>query len=108
MDPYTAWGMIFSVVMVLIVGGFVVSFPVVRRLGNLIEEWIRERQGVRLEQGQVARLDGQMEQLRGALDSLHAQVTLLGERQEFVENLIEGRHGGRADQLTGGDDAEES
>lgn len=108
MDPYTAWGMIFSVVMVLIVGGFVVTFPVMRRLGNLIEEWIRERQGLRLEQGEVARLDGQIEQLGKALEALHAQVSLLGERQEFVENLIEGRHGESAGRLAGCGDAEAS
>ena len=30
MDPYTVGGMIFSVVMVLIIGGFIVTFPIIR------------------------------------------------------------------------------
>jgi hypothetical protein len=57
--------MILFFVMVLSVGGFVVTCRVVRRLGNLIEEWIRERQGVRRYAGRTGGLatgDGALEE----------------------------------------------
>ena len=65
MDPYTLGGMIFSLIMVLIIGGFIVTFPLLRRLGGLMEESIRERRDARLDKGQVAQISGELQQLRG-------------------------------------------
>lgn len=88
MDPYALGGMIFSVVMVLIIGGFIVTFPILRRLGHLMEESIRERRDARLDKGQVAQISGDIADLRNAFETLEKQLDLVGERQEFVENLL--------------------
>ena len=89
MDPYTLGGMIFTIVMVLLVGGFIVFFPILRRLGALMEESIRERRAGRLEQGQVEQLQGQIDNLTRALDSVERQMELMGERQDFTESLVD-------------------
>lgn len=88
MDPYTVGGMIFSVVMVLLVGGFIVSFPILRRLGGLMEEMIRERRESRLSKGSTAEIQEEIAGLRRAFEALDRQVDLIGERQEFFENLL--------------------
>jgi hypothetical protein len=89
MDPYTLGGMIFSLIMVLIVGGFIVSFPIMRRLGALMEESIRERRAGRLEHTQLAQLQGQIDALTRTLESTERQLELLGERQDFTESLVD-------------------
>ena len=91
MDPYALGGMIFTVVMVLIIGGFIITFPLLRRLGGLMEESIRERRDARLEKGQVAQISGEIAELRSAFESLERHLDLVGERQEFVENLLSHR-----------------
>jgi len=88
MDPYALGGMIFSVVMVLIIGGFIVTFPILRRLGHLMEESIRERRDARLDKGQVTQITGDITDLRNAFETLEKQLELVGERQEFTENLL--------------------
>jgi divalent metal cation (Fe/Co/Zn/Cd) transporter len=91
MDPYALGGMIFSVVMVLIIGGFIITFPLLKRLGGLMEESIRERRDARLEKGQVEQISGDIAELRSAFESIERQLELVGERQEFVENLLSHR-----------------
>ncbi len=88
MDPYTVGGMIFSVVMVLLVGGFIVSFPILRRLGGLMEEMIRERRESRLSKGTTSEIQEEIAGLRAAFEALDQQVERLNDRQEFVENLL--------------------
>jgi hypothetical protein len=91
MDPYTVGAMIFTVVMVLIIGGFIITTPILKRLGGLMEESVRERREARLEKGQVAKIGGEIAELRSAFESLERQLDLIGERQEFVENLLSHR-----------------
>jgi len=89
MDPYALGGMIFSLVMVLLIGGFIISYPITRRLGALMEESIRERRAGRLEQAQVAQLQGQLDDLTRLLEGVERQVELMGERQDFTESLVD-------------------
>jgi len=89
MDPYTFGAMIFTIVMVILVGGFIISFPILRRLGALMEESIRERRAGRLEHGQVTELQGQIDNLTRALDGVERQLELMGERQDFTESLVD-------------------
>ena len=42
-DPDVVLGMVFTVVMMLLVGGFLVAIPIIRRLGKLTDEWVRSR-----------------------------------------------------------------
>jgi len=88
MDPYTQAGMIFAVVMTIIIGGFIVTFPIMRRLGSLMEESVRERRAARLGQGQVDQIEGSIADLHNALERMEGHMSLLAERQDFVENLL--------------------
>ena len=88
MDPYAQGGMIFTIIMTIIIGGFVVTFPIMRRLGRVMEESIRERQQARMGRDQAALLETQISEIRGSLDRLEGHVGLLAERQDFVDNLL--------------------
>ena len=76
MDPYAQAGMIFTVVMTLIIGGFIVTFPVLRRLGRVMEESIRERQQARLGRENSALLRGEIEQLQHAIGQMQGHLEL--------------------------------
>jgi hypothetical protein len=95
MDPYAQAGMIFTVVMTIIVGGFIVTFPIMRRLGRVMEESIRERQAARIDQHDRSQLGAQLEELRGVVHQLEGHVGLLAERQDFVDNLLSHREPGK-------------
>ncbi len=95
MDPYAQAGMIFTVIMTIIVGGFIVTFPVLRRLGAVMEESIRERRAARLDQGQVAQIEGELTDVRASIERIEGHIGLLAERQDFVENLLGHREPGR-------------
>jgi hypothetical protein len=82
-------GMIFSLLMALIVGGFVLLYPLTRRLGKLIELRLEERKS---EPGSVAAAE--VERLRGVVEALQQDVAALAERQDFAERLLERGAGG--------------
>lgn len=88
MDPLIQGSMIFAIIMTVILGGFIVMFPVLRRLGRVMEESLRDRQQARLGSGDRARLEDAIEDLQRTVGNLEAHVGLLGERQDFMENLI--------------------
>lgn len=104
MDPLIAGSMVFVLVLTVLIGGFIVTFPVLRRLGALMEESIRERRASRLDSGQLGELRGEITDNRNAIETIQRQIGLLGERQEFMENLLS--HQGRG-QLPGAVEAEE-
>lgn len=91
MDPYTQSYMIFTIIMTIVIGGFIVSFPVMRRLGILLEESVRERRASRLDGNQVREITSALQEMRGSVETLEGHVGLLAERQEFVENLLSHR-----------------
>lgn len=101
MDPYTQSYMIFTIIMTVIIGGFIVTFPVMRRLGILLEESIRERRASRLDGNQVREITTAIQEVRGTVETLEGHVGLLSERQEFVENLLSRRD---PERLSDGDD----
>ena len=91
MDPYAQGGMIFTVIMTLIIGGFIVTFPILRRLGRVMEETIRDRQEARLGRGNTAMLQAEVDEIKHAVGRIEGHLELLGERQDFVENLLSHR-----------------
>ncbi len=95
MDPLIQGAMIFTLVMTIVVGGFIISFPVMRRLGALLEESIRERRAARLDQGQVGKIEAEIVDVRSSLERIEGHLGLLAERQDFVENLLGHRDPGR-------------
>ena len=75
-------GMVFSLLVVLVIAGSVLLFPLTRRLGQLLELRLEERRGG-VEADALA-------EVQAAVASLEGEVTRLRERQEFVERLLEG------------------
>jgi len=56
--------------------------PLTKRLGDMLTQMQRDRQGARLDQGEIARVHNQMEQMQG-------RIELLEERLEFTERLLD-------------------
>jgi hypothetical protein len=77
-------GMIFSLLLALIIGGFVLMYPLTKRLGQLMELRLQERQGAAT---RVAELE-QVERLAGVVEALREEVAALAERQDFTERLL--------------------
>lgn len=82
-------GMIFSLLLVLIIGGFILLFPLSRRLGQLLEIRMEERRQSLAAGGAPAELAKQLETTLAALESLRGEVASLSARQQFVERLLE-------------------
>jgi hypothetical protein len=83
MDPVIVASMIFTLVVLLMIGGFITLLPITRRLGTLIEAKIREKN--------VSREEPDLTPLLDAVRSLEAEVRRMNERQEFTESLLAGR-----------------
>lgn len=78
MDIEFIVSLVFSLLVISIVGGGILLFPIMRRLGALLER--------RLE---AEALPGQeLRQLKAAVRSLTEQVRSLQERQDFAEKLL--------------------
>lgn len=86
MDEMVVLSMIFTLIMVTLIGGFILLFPVTRRLGAYLER--------RIEEGSGAKDREALEGIHRALHDLRDQVEDLTDRQEFVEKLVEGREPG--------------
>ena len=90
MDILPLAGMVFSLLMVLVIGAFILLFPVTRRLGRLLELRIEERlAGDAIPPGEV-------EEVRRMVEGLQSEVERLRERQEFTDRLLEGDRSGDA------------
>ncbi|HET9983209.1 MAG TPA: hypothetical protein VFQ38_06470 [Longimicrobiales bacterium] len=88
MDPMALAGMIFTLILVVLIGGIIVLFPITKRLGLLLESKLQERgKPPALAPADTARL-------LEAVAALEAEVRRLAERQEFTERLVSGREAG--------------
>lgn len=74
------FGMIFVLLIIAMVGGFILVFPLSRRLAAYLEQ--------RLQSGTKAADDAELKRIRTALVSLQAEIERLSERQEFTESLL--------------------
>lgn len=84
MDVVPLAGMLLTLLMVLIIAGSILMFPIMRRLGRLLELRIEERRGGALPAAEVQELKELKELVRG----LEAEVERLSERQTFTERLL--------------------
>jgi hypothetical protein len=92
-------GMVFSLLVVLIIGGFILVYPLTKRLGRLLELRLEERQSG----GERSLAEGEVERLREAVEALQVEVAALADRQQFTERLLEsGRGPARPDGGEGG------
>lgn len=78
-------GMAFALIMTLVIGGFVLLFPVARRLGQAVEEWIKLRR--RESSGELPSAD--LAGLGRAVESMRDELERVAARQDFVESLLE-------------------
>lgn len=82
MDVDAVAGMIFTLVLTCLIGGFILMLPISRRLGALLESKIEgEKRG-------AAPVTAEVTQLAEAVRSLETELRALKERQEFTENLL--------------------
>lgn len=82
MDPLILGGMIFSLVVLLLIGGFTLLFPLTRRLAAVLEKRY-------LTDGAEGANSEEIAALRRAVQALRGEVEQIGERQDFTEKLLE-------------------
>lgn len=87
MEPVVLFGMIFSLVTLMLIGGFILLFPITRRLGDVLESYLRDRKADRGKGEQIAALQERVE-------VLELEVTALADRQSFSESLQSNRRAG--------------
>ena len=83
--------MIGPVVIILLLGTFVLLFPLSRRLGRVLEEWIKLRQETSPDRDTLARLENDVRELRQSVEGGDQRMGLLAERQDFMESLVEAK-----------------
>ena len=83
MDPNALAGMAFTLILAILVGGFILLFPLSRRLGQLVESKLQNKNGPALSSGEI-------EELQRTLQSLEGELRSVKERQEFIEKLLSG------------------
>lgn len=87
MDIVPLAGMLFSLLMVLIIAGSILMFPIMRRLGRLLEMRIEGRRKGPVDPASPS--SEELRSLRELVEGLQAEVGRLAERQEFTERLLE-------------------
>ena len=83
MDIIPLAGMLFSLLMVLVIGGLILLFPISRRLGKFLEIRIDER----MEWDTLPK--DAFNELMDVVEELQSEVARLKDRQQFVERLLE-------------------
>lgn len=81
MDPMGLAGMLFTLILLAMVGGFILLLPIARRLGAFLEQRLQQRSPDQL-------LSNQIRGLESSLQALQQEVSLLSERQAFTESLL--------------------
>jgi hypothetical protein len=92
--PTEIAAMIFAFSTVTVIGILLVSIPITRRLGRVLEEWVQLRREGAPERGAVDDLVGEVRSLSRHVEALDDRMQILSERQEFTESLVESRSSG--------------
>ena len=82
MEPEVLAGMLFIVVILAMIGGFILLLPITRRLGAILEQRLNEKSI----QGSSG---AQLQQLQATVRQLQTEVERLAERQDFTEALLQ-------------------
>ena len=83
--------MIGAVVIILVIGTFILLFPLSRRFGRVLEEWIKLRQETSPDRDTLARLENEVREVRQSVEGGDQRMGLLAERQDFMESLVEAK-----------------
>lgn len=89
--PIAIAEMIFAFLTVTVVGLLIVSIPITRRLGRVLEEWVQMRREGAPERGVIDDLVGEVRSLSRHIEALDDRMQILGDRQDFTESLMEAR-----------------
>ena len=73
------------------IGIFVLLFPLSRRLGRVLEEWIKMRHESSPDRDRLERLELGVREIRQLVEGIDQRTELLAERQDFMESLIEAK-----------------
>jgi hypothetical protein len=87
--PYAIAELLAILAMFFLVGTFILLFPISRRLGKAIEEWVKIRHESSPERDLLARIEVDLLELRNQFDGLDQRLDFIAERQEFTESLID-------------------
>ena len=83
MDLNAIAGMIFTLVLALLIGGFILLYPLSKRLGLFLESKLEKSS--RFSPGLTA---ADVEALRATLTTLQADMQRIADRQDFMEQLL--------------------
>lgn len=97
-DYFAMISMAFALIMVLVIGGFILLFPVARRLGAALEQWIARQRELTPVQDGVDELRREIGELGALVSNLRGDLEEVRERQRFLEELAEGRRRGRIEE----------
>ncbi len=89
--PQAIAEMIGPVVIIFLLGTFILLLPLSRRLGRVLEEWIKLRQETSPDRDTLARLENEVRELRQSVEGGDQRMGLLAERQDFMESLVEAK-----------------
>ena len=89
--PIAIAEMIAMVTMVFLIGSFILLFPISRRLGKALEEWVKIRHETSPDRDALARIETGLLEIRQHIEGLDRRVDLISDRQEFTERLIESK-----------------
>ena len=89
-DTDVLMGLIFVIIMTLILGGFLVSIPIIRRLGKLTDVWVESRTEGLSGKEEFQMLMERMEVFEDRLSDMETIQERVAQRQEFVEGLMTG------------------
>jgi hypothetical protein len=87
--PYEIAELLAILTMVFLIGTFILLFPISRRLGKALEEWVQIRHERSPERDLLARIEVELVEIRNQVDQMDQRMDFLAERQEFTESLID-------------------
>jgi hypothetical protein len=87
--PYAIAELIAILATVFLIGTFILLFPISRRLGKALEEWVKIRHESSPERDLLARIEVELLEIQNQVDGMDKRLDFLAERQEFTESLID-------------------
>lgn len=72
-----------------LIGLIILLFPLSRRLGKVLEEWIKLRHESSPDRDRLERLELGQREIRQLVEGIDQRIELLADRQDFMESLIE-------------------
>jgi len=73
--------MIFTIVVLGMIGGFILLYPIARLAGRALHIWIENR-------GTAGQVEAALGDVRAELEQIHARIERVAEQQEFVERAL--------------------